>query len=589
MFHPTINYFKVILLADKLLLICAFLGTFTASHLNAQNETYYTSVYGMSGTELKRTLNSIIDDHNSISYDNVWDAHKDIYKDPSNSSNIILFYSEASISNEDQDAGGSPGNYFNREHLWPRSYGIGTSGDDNSDLHSLVPAYKSVNSTRGNKYFDNSDPNDSLYSNPANLLAPNCTADSDTFEPGDAQKGTVARAILYMDTRYDYLELVDTPPSPAPNSDNSGMAQLSTLLNWNRKFLPSDNEITNNQKIEVYQNNRNPYIDYPEFADKVWIEGPSWGKWRLDNFSLTELNDPSVSGDSADPDLDGITNLMERAIYSNPKTINESNPVTVELSGTNLLISFTRARNAENLNANIILEESEDFITWSSLDLSNASTQALNENQESVLITLGSTSDEIITIINTTNVTLVNSINELTVEDVDGNDAWTIRNENNDAWIDGYGGDPDEDWLIFPEINLDEYTEEVLSLVYRSRYLDPVNIGLKLYYTNQYTSDSSSTNWIELIDANAELDLNKSTNETITEAYTLQSDLANIAGSAIRIGIKYTSTEQSPTNARAWLISNPRIQAKQTTTSTIGGNGGTIKKYHYYRVRASSL
>ena len=589
MFHPIVSYFKVTLLAERILLISAFLGTFTASHLNAQNETYYTSVYGMSGTELKRTLNSIIDDHNSISYDNVWDAHKDLYQDPNNSSNIILFYSEASISNEDQDAGGNPGNYFNREHLWPRSYGIGTSGDDNSDLHSLVPAYKSVNSTRGNKYFDNSDPNDSLYSNPANLLAPNCTADSDTFEPGDAQKGTVARAILYMDTRYDYLELVDTPPSPAPNSDNSGMAQLSTLLNWNRKFLPSDNEITNNQKIEVYQNNRNPFIDYPEFADNIWIEGPSWGKWRLDNFSLTELNDPSVSGDSADPDLDGITNLMERAIYSNPKTINESNPVTVELSGTNLLISFTRARNAENLNANIILEESEDFITWSSLDLSNASTQALNENQESVLITLGSTSDEIITIINTTNVTLVNSINELTVEDVDGNDAWTIRNENNDAWIDGYGGDPDEDWLIFPEINLDEYTEEVLSLVYRSRYLDPVNIGLKLYYTNQYTSDSSSTNWIELIDANAELDLNKSTDETITEAYTLQSDLANIAGSAIRIGIQYTSTEQSPTNARAWLISNPRIQAKQTTTSTIGGNGETIKKYHYYRVRASSL
>ena len=430
MFHPTINYFKVILLADKLLLICAFLGTFTASHLNAQNETYYTSVYGMSGTELKRTLNSIIDDHNSISYDNVWDAHKDIYKDPSNSSNIILFYSEASISNEDQDAIGTPGNYFNREHLWPRSYGIGTSGDDNSDLHSLVPAYKSVNSTRGNKYFDNSDPNDSLYSNPANLLAPNCTADSDTFEPGDAQKGTVARAILYMDTRYDYLELVDTPPSPAPNSDNSGMAQLSTLLNWNRKFLPSDNEITNNQKIEVYQNNRNPYIDYPEFADKVWIEGPSWGKWRLDNFSLSELNNSSISGDSADPDQDGISNLMERAIYSNPKIVNASKPITIEVSGTNLLITFTRARNAENVNANIVLEESENLINWNSVNLSNASTQILNEDQESVQLSLGSTSGEIITIINSTNVTLVNNISELTAEDVTGDNSGTIKNDS---------------------------------------------------------------------------------------------------------------------------------------------------------------
>ena len=590
MFHPIVSYFKVTLLADRILLISAFLGTFTASHLNAQNETYYTSVYGMSGSELKITLNSIIDDHNSISYDNVWDAHKDLYQDPNNSSNIILFYSEASISNEDQDAVGSPGNYFNREHLWPRSYGIGTSGDDNSDLHSLVPAYKSVNSTRGNKYFDNSDPNESRYSNPANSLAPNCTADSDTFEPGDAQKGRVARAILYMDTRYDYLELVDTPPSPAPNSDSNRMAQLSTLLNWNRKFLPSDNEITNNQKIQDYQNNRNPYIDYPEFADKVWIEGPSWGKWRLDNFSLPELDDLSISGDSADPDEDGISNLMERAIYSNPKIVNASKPITIEVSGTNLLITFTRARNAENVNANIVLEESENLINWNSVNLSNASTQVLNENQESVQLSLGSTSGEIITIINTTNVTLVDNISELAAEDVTGDSAWNIRSENNDAWIYRYPGDPDaEDWLIFPELNLDNYTEEALSLGYRSQYLDPMDTELKLYYTNQYTSDPSSTNWVELVDANAELELNKSMNSSATVTYTLQSDLSNIDGSAIRIGIKYTSTEQSSTNARAWLVSNPNISATQTTTTTIGDNSGTIKNYSYYRVRASSF
>ena len=436
MFHHIVSYFKVTLLADRILLITAFLGTVTTYSLNAQSENYYSGVYGLSGSELKQTINNIIDNHTSISYEAVWNAHKDLYRDPNNSDNIILFYSQASISNEDQDAGGDPGTYFNREHLWPRSYGVGTSGDDNSDLHSLVPAYKSVNSTRGNKYFDNGDPNESEYSNPANVLAPNCTSNSDTFEPGDAQKGRVARAILYMDTRYDDLELVDTPPSPAPDSSSNRMAQLSTLLNWNRRFPPTDNEITNNQKIyESYQNNRNPYIDHPEFADKIWIEGPSWGKWRLDNFSLSELNDPSISGDSADPDEDGISNLMERAIYSNPKTVNVSKPVTVEVSGTNLLITFTRARNAENINASIVLEESEDLNNWNSVDLSNASTQVLNENQESVQLSIASTSDAIITVVNTTNVTLVDSISELAAEDIAGDNAWTIISENNYAVI----------------------------------------------------------------------------------------------------------------------------------------------------------
>ena len=591
MFHHIVSYFKVTLLADRILLITAFLGTVTTYSLNAQSENYYSGVYGLSGSELKQTINNIIDNHTSISYDAVWNAHKDLYRDPNNSDNIILFYSQASISNEDQDAGGDPGTYFNREHLWPRSYGVGTSGDDNSDLHSLVPAYKSVNSTRGNKYFDNSDPNESQYSNPANVLAPNCTSNSDTFEPGDAQKGRVARAILYMDTRYDDLELVDTPPSPAPDSSSNRMAQLSTLLNWNRRFPPTDNEITNNQKIyESYQNNRNPYIDHPEFADKIWIEGPSWGKWRLDNFSLSELNDSSISGDSADPDEDGISNLMERAIYSNPKTVNVSKPVTVEVSGTNLLITFTRARNAENINASIVLEESEDLNNWNSVDLSNASTQVLNENQESVQLSIASTSDAIITVVNTTNVTLVDSISELAAEDIAGDNAWDIQSENNYAVIYRDWGDPDEeDWLIFPELNLDNYTEETLSLGYRSQFLDPMDTELKLYYTNQYTSDPSSTNWVELMDANAELDLNKSMSSSVTETYTLQSDLSNIDGTTIRIGIKYTSTEQSSTNARAWLVANPNVLATQITTTTIGDNSEAIKKYSYYRVRASSF
>ena len=64
----------------------------------------------------------------------------------------------------------------------------------------------------------------------------------ETFEPGDGQKGKAARAIFYMTTRYDYLELINTPPSAAPVSNGNQMAQLNTLLKWNRDFLPTSNE-----------------------------------------------------------------------------------------------------------------------------------------------------------------------------------------------------------------------------------------------------------------------------------------------------------------------------------------------------------
>ena len=579
------------LMAHNTFILCTIIAVnlFSIIGVSAQIEGYYSTINGQSGSELKSALNSIIDNHNSISYTpGVWDAHKDLYEDPNNADNIILFYSQASIDKSNQDSGGSPSTYFNREHLWPRSYGIGTSGSDNTDLHHLVPVYKGVNSSRSNKYFDNSDPSQLDYENPANDLSPSCTANSDTFEPGDAQKGHVARAILYMTTRYDYLELVNTPPSAPPSTSDSRMAQLRTLLDWNRKALPAVKEKNNNQKIyELYQNNRNPFIDYPEFADAIWVDGPSWGKWRLDNFSLEELNDLNISADSADPDGDGISNLMERAIYSDPKTINENPPIRIDVINNNFVINFVRARNFDSLNTNLVLEKSVDLVNWSTIDLSNASTQVINENKESVQVNLGSTNEEDTTITSTTSVTLVNGINDLTSVNVNGDDVWTIRDETNDAYIDGYSNDPDEeDWLIFPEIDLNGYTEELLRMGYRSRYPDPLETGLSLYYSNNYQSDPSSTNWEAFTGANTELDLNKSTDDSLTNLYNLEVDLSNIDSDIITIGIKYNSIFQDPRSARLWLVSDPIITATLTTIVTVGGNGGDVS---FYRLRAENL
>ena len=377
---------------------------FSTIGVSAQIDSYYSTINGQSGSELKSTLNSIIDDHNSLSYTpGVWDAHKDLYEDPNNSNNIILFYSQASVSKSTQaGSGGSGATAFNREHLWPNSRGIGSSGSAYTDLHHLVPTYAGVNSSRSNKYFDYSDPEADGYSSPAYELAPQCTSTDDTFEPGDAQKGHVARAILYMATRYDNLEILNTSPLVTLSTSESKMAELNTLLDWNRKALPTIKEKNNNQKIyESYQYNRNPFIDFPEFADAIWVDGPSWGKWRLDNFSLAELNDLSISADSADPDDDGISNLMERAIYSDPKTINETAPIGIDVINNDLIISFYRARNFENLKTSLVLEKSVDLVDWITIDLSSASNQVINDNQESVQVNLGPVNGELTTIINT--------------------------------------------------------------------------------------------------------------------------------------------------------------------------------------------
>ena len=568
---------------------------FSTIGVSAQIDSYYSTINGQSGNELKSILNSIIDDHNSLSYTpGVWDAHKDLYEDPDNADNIILFYSQASVSKLTQaGSGGSGATAFNREHLWPNSRGIGSSGSAYTDVHHLVPTYAGVNSSRSNKYFDYSDPEAGGYSSPAHELAPQCTSTDDTFEPGDAQKGHVARAILYMATRYDDLEILNTSPLVTLSTSESKMAQLNTLLDWNRKALPTIKEKNNNQKIyESYQYNRNPFIDFPEFADAIWVDGPSWGKWRLDYFSLEELHNLSISADYADPDSDGITNLMERAIYSDPKTVNDSPLIEIDVIDNNFVINFVRARNFENLNTILVLEKSVDLVNWSTIDLSNANTLIINDNQESVQVNLGPVNGELTTIINTSSVTLVDGINTLTPVNITGDDSWNIIEEDNYAWINGWGDDFDEeDWLIFPAINLNDYTQEVLSFIYRSRWLDPSVTGLEIFYSNNYQLDPSSTSWEAFVSANSELDSNKSTlNEPIsTDLYNLEVDLSEIVGASITIGIKYTSIDQYPSRTRAWLVANPTITAVETNNVTVGGNGSVDDNTSFYRLRAENL
>jgi hypothetical protein len=142
-------------------------------------------------------------------------------------------------------------------------------------------------------------------------------------------KGWVARAILYMATRYDGTEanttdlvLVETPPISV-SSNPPQMGCKSTLLRWNRRFPPQEWERRRNQIIfDTFQHNRNAFIDYPEFADAIY-EAPLGREtrltWRYRFFTLAELSDETVSGDLADPDGDGIPNLLEFALGANPR------------------------------------------------------------------------------------------------------------------------------------------------------------------------------------------------------------------------------------------------------------------------------
>ncbi len=74
----------------------------------------------------------------------------------------------------------------------------------------------------------------------------------------------------------------------------------------------------------------------------------AWGGWSDSFFNVTEQNNPAISGDNADPDGDGVVNLIEFALGTNPREANAANnrpSVSVQnVSGQNYLALTFRRR-----------------------------------------------------------------------------------------------------------------------------------------------------------------------------------------------------------------------------------------------------
>ena len=230
---------------------------------------YYSGTEELYGDELKLVLHNKIKGHTRYTYTSTatdtWDILKESDRDPNNSDNVILVYTGFSV-NAAQEY--NSGNGWSREHTWAKSHGFPNQSDTAyTDLHHLKPADISTNSTRSTLDFDNGGDE---YFDDGNYTG--CFYDSDSWEPRDAVKGDVARMMLYMTVRYENvstydLELVESIPT---STDTTLFGKKSTLLTWNRIDPPDDFERNRNEVIYGYQNNRNPFIDHPEFADRIY-------------------------------------------------------------------------------------------------------------------------------------------------------------------------------------------------------------------------------------------------------------------------------------------------------------------------------
>ena len=232
-----------------------------ANTLTAINNNYTVG-------EIKTAIsNAISQNHKNLTYSEVWTALTQTDEDPNNNANVLLLYRGISIPKMSNGSGSQSSNpdNWNREHVWAKSHGFPSSSlEAYTDIHHLRPTDISVNSSRGNLDFDNSD--NALTESPQNRV------DNDSFEPRNVVKGDVARMIFYMDTRYEGfdstpdLQVVDRLTS----TGEAALGRLCRLIEWHNADPVDAIEQTRNNRIYEFQGNRNPFIDHPEWVDILY-------------------------------------------------------------------------------------------------------------------------------------------------------------------------------------------------------------------------------------------------------------------------------------------------------------------------------
>ena len=260
---------------------------------------YYVSAENLADDNLKFALNQIIDNHTEFNYTSsntdVWDILKETDRDPNNSDNVILIYSGVSVNGAQEY---NSANGWTREHVWAKSRGnFGTAIGIGTDVHALRPLDNTTNSKRSNRSFNNCTTCEDVTDKWGNITGSKKDANDWSFEPRDAVKGDVARMLFYMAVRYEGLDSypdLELTEVMLPQNDKEPIhGVLSTLLTWHRND-PVDTweENRNNIIYNSYQNNRNPFIDYPKLAEHIW--GTEMGvSWNSEVLSTTKIHETS--------------------------------------------------------------------------------------------------------------------------------------------------------------------------------------------------------------------------------------------------------------------------------------------------------
>lgn len=235
---------------------------------------YYDGVSGKKGADnILNALNTCISkDYNEISYKGLEPHYlnTDFYSDT-----LWDMYSTCRFTYDDANAPQKKVcDGWNKEHVCCQSW-LG-SGPMVSDLFNVYPTDARINNLRSNYPYGVVSTFSGFSGDPdkhgLGKLGSSVAGVGTVYEPDDRYKGDFARTFFYMVARYrsNILNSGNGSQMFSSNPTNLTTYALNFLLQWHRNDPVSEKEIDRNQAVYGEQNNRNPFIDYPDLVEYIW-------------------------------------------------------------------------------------------------------------------------------------------------------------------------------------------------------------------------------------------------------------------------------------------------------------------------------
>ena len=221
----------------------AWSGTQTCS----KDASYYASCDNLYGDELAAAL-AKFNKPTSPNYN--WSRYESADEAENDSTSILSLYTRHTIKKSNH-CGDYSWTTWNREHVYTQT----AFPNSASDNHNIFACEGKINQIRDNDKFadlPNVSKTEEVFGHDTG-----CKSSGGKFEPCDAAKGEVARAVLYCTIYYGYniTQIFDS---------------TATCLKWHAQHPVTAREIYRNNKVNNMQGNRNPFVDHPSYANKIY-------------------------------------------------------------------------------------------------------------------------------------------------------------------------------------------------------------------------------------------------------------------------------------------------------------------------------